>query len=173
MQDRLAGMKELTMRTMEEIYKLIFDLRPTMLDHLGLMPALRSFSQMRLEPLGVRIDIEEMSAGRRLSAEMETALFRVVQEVINNIARHAMARNVAISFQFKDETVVIDITDDGIGFDMVEATLSPDTQRGLGLMGMLERIELIGGQMEIDTAPGYGTKIHIEVPLAQEEPAYA
>lgn len=173
MQDRLAGMKELTMRTMEDIYKLIFDLRPTMLDHLGLVPALRSFSQLRLEPLGVRVNIEEMSAGRRLSAEMETALFRVVQEVINNIARHAMARNVAITFHFKDESVVIDVKDDGIGFDMVEATISPDSQRGLGLMGMLERIELVGGQMEIDTAPGYGTQIHIEVPLHQEEPAYA
>jgi len=173
MQDRLAGMKEVTMRTMEEIYKLIFDLRPTMLDHLGLVPALRSFSQLRLDPLDVRVDIDEMSAGRRLPAEMETALFRVVQEVINNIARHAMARNVAIAFQFKDETVVIDVKDDGIGFDMVEVTLSPDSQRGLGLMGMLERIELIGGQMEIDTAPGYGAQIHIEVPLRQKEPAYA
>ncbi len=173
MQARLSGMKEITMATMEDIYKLIFDLRPTMLDHLGLVPALRSFAQLRLEPLGIRIDIKEISDPRRLSPQMETALFRVVQEVINNIARHAMARNVDMRFQFENEAVTIEVKDDGIGFDMVEATLSPDSQRGLGLMGMLERIELIGGEMEINTAPGYGTHIHLRVPLGQEELTYA
>ena len=104
---------------------------------------------------------------------METALFRVVQEVINNIARHAMARNVDMRFQFENKAVTIEVKDDGIGFDMVEATLSPDSQRGLGLMGMLERIELIGGEMEINTAPGYGTHIYLRVPLGQEELTYA
>jgi signal transduction histidine kinase len=173
MRIRLGGMKELTMHTMEEIYKLIFDLRPTMLDHLGLVPALRSFAQTRLEPAGVRVMIEEVSAPRRLPAEIETALFRVVQEVITNIARHAMARNVAISFQFEPNMVIVKVEDDGIGFDMVEVTLSSDSQRGLGLMGMLERVELLGGEMEIDTAPGYGTGIHIEVPLSIEETVYA
>ncbi len=165
MKERLAGMKELAMHTLEDIYKLIFDLRPTMLDHLGLVPALRWFAESRLEPAGIRLTIEETSASRRLSAEVETTLFRVVQEVITNTVRHAAARNMYISFQFDEDTVTIEVEDDGIGFDIVEVTLSPDSQRGLGLMGMLERVELLGGQMEIDTAPGYGTKIHIQVPI--------
>lgn len=162
--DKLSGMKELTMHTMEEIYKLIYDLRPTMLDHLGLVPALRSFAQSRLEPAGVRVTIQEASAPCRLPPEVETALFRVVQEVITNIARHASARNVSIIFQFENDMAMVSVEDDGLGFDMVEVTHSPNPQRGLGLMGMLERVELLGGQMEIDTAPGYGTQIHIQVP---------
>jgi signal transduction histidine kinase len=186
MQERLDGMRELAMDTLEDLYKLIFDLRPTMLDHLGLVPALRWFTQSRLKPAGVRVTIEEESGPRRLPAQVETALFRVVQEVITNIVRHAAARNVDISLQFENDTVSINVEDDGIGFDMVEMTLTPDTQRGLGLLGMFERIELLGGEMEIDTAPGYGTKIRIQVPLngtetltsqelssADEEIAYA
>ncbi|MEW5958906.1 MAG: GAF domain-containing protein, partial [Chloroflexota bacterium] len=173
MQDRLGGMRELTMGTMEDIYKLIFDLRPTMLDHLGLVPALRSFAKLRLEPLGLRVNIKERSTPRRLAPERETALFRVVQETITNIARHAMARRVDIIFDFNNDTVKIEVSDDGLGFDMVEVTLAPDSQRGLGLMGMIERIELIGGEMEIDTAPGYGTRIQIEVPLKREDYMYA
>ncbi len=165
MKARLEGMRELTMQSMEEIYKLIFDLRPTMLDHLGLVPALRSFAQSRLEPAGIRVTIEEATVPYRLPAEVETALFRVVQEVITNVARHAVARNVHIFFQFDPDSVTVNVEDDGVGFDMVEVTLSPDSQCGLGLMGMFERVELLGGRMDIDTAPGYGTQISIQVPI--------
>jgi signal transduction histidine kinase len=176
MKERLAGMKELTVHTLDGVHKLIFDLRPTMLDHLGLVPALRWCAQSRLEPTGVRVRIEEASASRRLPADVETALFRIVQELITNIARHAAARNVDILLQFDEETSAVTVEDDGIGFDIVEVTLSPETGRGLGLMGMLERIELLGGEMDISTAPGYGTKIHITVPLyptPEEYPAKA
>jgi signal transduction histidine kinase len=164
MKARLEGMRTLTMQTMEEIYTLIFDLRPTMLDHLGLVPALRSFAQSRLEPAGIRLTIEEATAPYRLPSEVEIALFRVVQEVITNIARHAAARNVHIFFQFDLDSVTVNVEDDGVGFDMVEMTLSPGSQRGLGLLGMFERVELLGGQMDIDTAPGYGTQIAIRAP---------
>ena len=165
-------MRQLMVHTLDGVHKLIFDLRPTMLDHLGLVPALRWFAQSRLEPAGVRLNIKETSASRRLPAEVETALFRVVQEVITNIARHAAARHVDIWFQFDNHRTTVSIEDDGIGFDMVEVTLSPDTQRGLGLMGMYERVELLGGKMEIDTAPGYGTQIQIQMPNGREERAY-
>jgi PAS domain S-box-containing protein len=171
--EKLGGMRDLTLRTLEGVHKLIFDLRPTMLDHLGLVPALRSFAQSRLEPAGIRVTIEEKSLPRRLSAEMETSLFRVVQEAITNTARHAAARNVRLSFLFDEETVAVDIEDDGIGFDLVELTLSPDTSRGLGVIGMQERVELLDGQMELITAPGYGTQIHIRVPIFERELAYA
>ena len=169
MKAKLGGTKELAMHTLDGIHNLIFDLRPTMLDHLGLIPALRWFAQSRLEPVGVSVTINEPSPTRRLPAEIETALFRVVQEVITNIARHAAARKVVISFRFDSETAAITVEDDGIGFDMFEVTLGPDTQRGLGLMGMFERVELLGGDMEIDAAPGDGTHIHIQVPVSGEE----
>jgi PAS domain S-box-containing protein len=171
--EMLESMRDLTVRTLDGVHKLIFDLRPTMLDHLGLVPALRWFTQSRLEPTGVRVTIEEKSAPRRLPTEVETALFRVVQEAITNIARHAAARNVHISFHFDDEAVTVYLEDDGIGFDMVELTLSPDSGRGLGLMGMHERAELLEGTVEIITAPGYGTQIHIRVPIGERKRIYA
>jgi two-component system sensor histidine kinase UhpB len=152
-------------RTLDGVHKLIFDLRPTMLDHLGLVPALRWFAQSRLEPTGIRVVIQEKSAPRRLPTEVETALFRVVQETINNIARHAAARNARISFDFGDEAVTVEVEDDGIGFDIIELALSPDTGRGLGLMGMEERIEVLDGEIEIISAPSYGTHVHIRVPI--------
>ncbi|GAB4529028.1 MAG: hypothetical protein Kow0063_05750 [Anaerolineae bacterium] len=171
--ETLEDMRALAVCTLDGVHKLIFDLRPTMLDHLGLVPALRWFAQSRLEPSGVRVTIDEKSAPRRLPTEIETALFRVVQEAIVNIARHAAARNVHISFDFGEEAVVVEVGDDGVGFDMIELALSPDTERGLGLMGMRERIEVLDGDLDIITAPGYGTHIYICVPLAERKEVYA
>jgi signal transduction histidine kinase len=165
--EMLTSMRELVVRTLDGVHKLIFDLRPTMLDHLGLVPALRWFAQSRLEPKSVRVTIEEKSVPRRLSTEVETALFRVVQEAITNITRHAAARNAQISFDFDDEAVTVEVEDDGIGFDMIELALSPDSERGLGLMGMQERIEVLDGEIEITSAPGYGTRVHIRVPIVE------
>ncbi len=164
--EKLEGMQNLAVHTLDGVHKLIFDLRPTMLDNLGLLPALRWFAETRLESTGVRFNLEEESASEsRLPPKIETALFRVVQEVITNVARHAAARNLNVRFEFDGDTAIVAVEDDGIGFDMVEMTLSPDSQRGLGLMGMLERIELLGGEMDVDTAPGFGTKIYIRVPI--------
>lgn len=172
--ERLQSIHRLSCHTLDGVHKLIFDLRPTMLDHLGLVPALRWFAQSRLEPLQTRLIVEETSTpGGRLPAEMETALFRVVQEAINNIARHAGARNVTIAFQVNDEAVAVTVEDDGLGFDVVETTLSPDTRRGLGLHGMRERVELLGGEMDISTAPGFGTQLYIRVPLSERSAIYA
>jgi len=163
----LRNMRAVAQRTLDGVHKLIFDLRPSMLDHLGLVPALRWFAQSRLEPANVRLQIEDDQAPRRLPAEIETALFRVVQEAITNIARHAMARNVRIAFAQEQDRVEVFIEDDGIGFDMVSVTLSPDSGRGLGLLGMQERIELLGGHFHIDSAPGFGTRIRISVPVKE------
>ncbi|MCX7668959.1 MAG: GAF domain-containing sensor histidine kinase, partial [Anaerolineae bacterium] len=164
----LYNMRTVAQRTLDGVHKLIFDLRPSMLDHLGLVPALRWFAHSRLEPANVRVTIEDIHAPRRLPNEVETALFRVIQEAITNIARHALARNVRIVFEAQGDAVAITIEDDGIGFDMVSVTLSPDSGRGLGLLGMQERIELLGGHFHIDSAPGFGTRIHISVPVKDE-----
>lgn len=170
----LENMRGVAQQTLDGVHKLIFDLRPTMLDHLGLVPALRWFAQSRLESAGVRIAIKEecqQAAGAanttlcRLPPETETALFRVIQEAIINIVRHAMARSVRLVFNTGADQVGVLIEDDGIGFDLVSLSIAPDDGRGLGLIGMQERIELVGGRLEIDTAPGYGTRIHIHVPI--------
>lgn len=163
---RLSSMHDLAQHTLDGVHKIIFDLRPSMLDHLGLVPALRWFASTRLESKGIRVNIEETRPDRRLPPEVETVLFRVVQEAIVNIARHAAARNVGILFQTGTDTVTVTVEDDGIGFDMDSLELTPDHPRGLGLMGMQERVELLGGDLEFDSQPGFGTRIVIRLPLA-------
>jgi signal transduction histidine kinase len=190
---RLQSICNLTQHTLDNIHKLMFDLRPSMLDQLGLIPALRWLAETRLEPKGIRVNVitnsnPDLLNGennpQRVSSEIETALYRVVQEAINNIARHAAARNVEIGLYLNDDLTSVSITDDGIGFDLTELSIeaiqdidSQDFQfsentRGLGLLGMQERIELLGGELEIDTAPGSGTQINIRVPIQERSLIY-
>jgi len=179
----LKNMRTLAQRTLDGVHKVIFDLRPTMLDHLGLIPAVRWLAESRLQPAGMRVTIVEAgnhrdpgaasAKPRRLPPEVETCLFRVVQEAISNIARHALARNVQISLNLDEDLAEVTISDDGIGFDVVALSLSPDSGRGLGLMGMRERVMLLGGEMEIDTAPGYGTRITVTVPTHETRRTHA
>jgi signal transduction histidine kinase len=190
---RFQSICDLTQHTLNNIHKLMFDLRPSMLDQLGLIPAMRWLAETRLEPKGIRVSVvtnsnpgllKSENDPQRLSSEIETVLYRVVQEAINNIARHAAARNVEIGLSLNDGVASVNITDDGIGFDLTELSMeaikdinSEDFQfsentRGLGLLGMQERIELLGGELEIDTAPGSGTQIHIRVPIQERSLIY-
>jgi signal transduction histidine kinase len=167
----LTSMRQLATQTLEGIHKLIFDLRPSMLDHLGLFVAVRWYAESRLEPAGVRVHIEETDGGRRLPAQTETALFRVAQEAINNIARHSGARNVTIRLSGGDSAVSIELADDGIGFDPSEVSRVTDQTRGLGLVGMEERVGLLGGDISIVSEPGSGTRVVIRVPTGSHVPA--
>ncbi len=169
----LETMRGVAQSTLDGVHKLIFDLRPAMLDHLGLLPALRWYAKSRLEPAGVRVIIKETCSRKgthpsacRLPPEVETALFRVVQEAITNVVRHAMARTVRLTLNMRLDRADIRVEDDGLGFDAIELSLTPDSGRGLGLIGMQERVELIGGTFDLDSTPGEGTRIHIQVPLS-------
>ena len=191
--DRLQSICDLTQYTLENIHKLMFDLRPSILDQLGLIPALRWLAETRLEPKGVRVNVitdpqPDASGGEvdspRFSSDIETALYRVIQEAIHNIARHAAARNVEIRLNMNNDLTSVSIIDDGIGFDLTELSietikeidskdfLSPDNTRGLGLLGMQERIELLGGDLEIESTPGNGTQIHIRIPSEERRLIY-
>lgn len=162
---RIEGIKPLAVRTLEEIRKLTLDLRPTVLDDLGLIPAIRWYAENRLKPQGVKVQLETAGIERRLPPELETALFRVAQEAVANIARHAEAENVVISLSFSQSSVVIEVEDDGKGFDLAAVSRTVDKGRGLGLMGMQERVALFSGSLTIETSPGSGTQLRIEVPL--------
>ncbi|MGE5249739.1 MAG: GAF domain-containing protein [Bacteroidota bacterium] len=191
--ERLENICDLTQHSLDNIHTLLFDLRPSMLDQLGLIPAVRSLAKSRLEPKGVRVTVQtgpntgasnSTANPGRLSPEIETALFRVMQEAINNIARHAAARNVEIRLELGEDSALANIVDDGIGFDLADLSilavkdrdsrdsLFSNDARGLGIMGMQERIELLGGQLEINSAPGSGTRIHMQVPLQERSRAY-
>jgi len=162
---RLAQALELCQRAEEEIDKLIFALRPALLDDLGLVEAIKFYAETRLKPAGTVVSFRAVGEERRLSEEKEAALFRVIQEGITNIAKHAHAKSAAIRLQFTTNQLVAQIEDDGCGFEMSQVVSSQDSKRGLGLLGMRERMSLIGGSLSIASRPGAGTRLKVVVPL--------
>ncbi len=167
LQEKLSGLKDLAVKTLEGIHRLVYDLRPSMLDDLGLLAVLRSYAESRLQPLGVRVSLLATGEERRLPAEVETALFRMGQEAISNIARHAHAANVFLSVHLQDDRVTLEVEDDGEGFD-VAAHESKAGRQGWGLIGMRERASLFGGDVKIDSEPGSGTRVRVSIPLPGE-----
>jgi signal transduction histidine kinase len=145
--------------------KLISDLRPTLLDDLGLVEAIKVYAETRLKTVGTGISLRITGEDRRLSGEKEAALFRVIQEAITNIVKHAHAKSAMIHLQFQTNQFLARIDDDGCGFEMSEIVTSQNPKRGLGLLGMRERMSLIGGSLSIVSKPGAGTRLKVAVPL--------
>lgn len=162
---QLERMHTLANTALEEIHRIILDLRPTMLDHLGLIPALRWYAESRLNEKEIRFTLRETGPARRLSPTIETAVFRVAQEAINNIARHSDAIRAELVFRFMPDQLEVTIADDGKGFDVNQVLDQVIDRRGLGLLGMRERIDAIGGQLIFRSAPGVGTMVQINVPF--------
>jgi len=158
----VAELRELTARTLEEVRKLAVELRPTTLDHLGLVAAIEWYSRDYAERMDAAVDFKTEGLVERLAPEVELVVYRVVQEALTNIARHAQATEVAIRMRFDESGVEVEVEDNGVGFDVEEATSS--RERGLGLFGMRERVLLVGGTFNIDAKPGAGTRIRIGVP---------
>lgn len=169
----LVRMKTLALETLEGVHRLIFDLRPTLLDDLGLIPALRWYAESRLGEAGIRFRLDVPDDERRMGQLIETTLYRVVQEAISNAASHSGARNFAIALSYCPGGLLLVMSDDGFGFDMNDFGRSLEDKRGLGLMGMKERVELLGGSCVIDSEVGRGTRIHVEVPLERATRAMA
>jgi signal transduction histidine kinase len=142
------------------------NLRPAALDHLGLMAALEQYVHAFERQHGITTQIETVGlADERLPPDMETALYRIVQESLTNVARHAQATHVDVVTERRDKRVIVIVEDDGIGFDPEAAMQSSR----LGLLGMRERAEMLGGSLAIESTPGTGTTVHVQVPY--EEPA--
>lgn len=152
----------------EEIDKLIFDLRPSLLDDLGLVEAIEFFIEARLTAAGIKGRLVVTGEERRLSSEREVSLFRIIQESINNIIKHAQAKNVTIKLVYKADQMEAWIEDNGCGFDVKHIINQQSTGRGLGLLGMKERISLIGGELSITSSKGKGTIIKAVIPLVDD-----
>lgn len=151
--------------TLEEVRKIVFALRPTLLDDLGLIPAMRHYAKTLLEAQGMEVRFQTIGFGQqRLPPAVETTVFRVAQEAITNVARHSHARVVAISVALTDGAVRLQVADDGAGFDVAALRASSDRHR-LGIAGMEERVALLGGTLEIASASGRGTTLVMSVPL--------
>ena len=142
-----------------------WELRPPMLDDLGIAVALEHFVQEWSANFGVRSEFHTRGfAKARLRLEIETNLYRIAQEALNNIYKHAQAKRVAVLLERRGDEVVLVIEDDGQGFDRIKTPGGGET--GIGLIGMDERASLVGGTLEIETAPGRGTTVFVRVPLA-------
>jgi signal transduction histidine kinase len=163
--DKLATVRHIAAQTLQDLRNLIFDLRPESLDDLGLSLAIRSQAKKCLEPAGVKVHLKATGLKNQLPAEVETAVFRVVQEAITNIARHAQASEAHISLALKDGKLIVRVEDNGVGFDPTSVLNSGQT--GWGLRGMQERISLLGGKFYIGSKSGSGTLLLAEVPLEQ------
>jgi signal transduction histidine kinase len=157
--DALAELREHVVSALQDVRRLAVELRPAVLDDYGLVPALERLTESFAEPTGMRVDFHSALGETRLPGEVETALYRVVQESLTNIVKHANARRVSVSVARRDSMVAAVIEDDGAGFDLRKVG-----DDGIGLLGMRERLALIDGRLEIESRPGAGTTIVAEVP---------
>ena len=156
---RLEAIRGLAQKGIDEIRNMALLLRPSMLDDFGLLPALDWQARETAKRTGMRIEVSHELADE-LPEEHKTCIYRVVQEALNNCARHAQARVAQISVRSQPGQILLSVEDDGSGFD-------PARVRGLGLLGMEERVRHLGGRFEIDSRPGRGTSMRVVLPLAK------
>jgi signal transduction histidine kinase len=156
-----AAIRELVASTLQDVRRLAVELRPSALDDFGLVPAVERLASNLSEQSDLVVDLEAQLGERRLPPEAETALYRIVQEALTNVMKHAAAHRVSITLVRKEAAAVVVIEDDGRGFD-------PEAVRAgaLGFTGMRERVELVGGRLTVETAPGAGTTLVAEVRVA-------
>ncbi|MFN7928757.1 MAG: PAS domain-containing protein [Blastocatellia bacterium] len=163
--ERWQELQQMLKRLDGEIDFLAWELRPAALDELGLIPALTTFVEEWAKQFGVATDFHT-NEKERFSYEIETNLYRIAQEALNNVSKHAQATQVSILLERRDFHLVLIVEDNGVGFDSQQKLLSDITDRGLGLVGMRERATLIGGTLEIESSPGSGTTIFARIPIS-------
>lgn len=168
LKEKLRRIQSIAFNTLDGIHRAIYELRPSLLDDLGLVAAVNWHSENHLEAAGIKVRLETNGVERRLPIQVETALYRIIQEATTNILRHAGASHVGITLGFKESSVAIQIEDDGAGFTLEEVMTSADRERGLGLLSMRERAEFLGGWLTIRSRPRSGTNISAEIPVNEE-----
>lgn len=169
-QQRIANMRQLTARTLDEVQNLALELRPSSLDDLGLIAALEQYVREYTDKFRVNTEFQAIGFdGRRLLPEVEITLYRIVQEALTNVAKHAAAKKVSVLMEIRGPLIVAIVEDDGKGFNVYEESVSTTSKRKLGLYGMQERAALIGGVLTIESRAGKGTAVFVEVPLKGNE----
>jgi signal transduction histidine kinase len=162
---RITEIRQIASDTLDEVHSLAWQLRPSVLDDLGLCVALQRHIADYHRRHGIHVDFVERGMTVRLPAEMEASIYRMVQEGLTNVARHSQAQNASILIEQRQNSVRIIIEDDGIGFDPASLTHG---ERKLGLQGIRERAQLFGGKLTIESEPTRGSSLFIEIPLQRE-----
>jgi len=166
MEKTVEKLQDLSRRMSQGLYGLVRDLRPAQLDDLGLVPALKSHLESECSPKGLQVTLEVTGTQTRLDSLIETVLFRVAQEALTNVTRHAETNEANLRLDYAPEAVTLGVLDSGKGFDPNEPLHPP---RGWGLEGMRERVEAVGGQLNLYSAPGRGTTVEVVIPIGQGE----
>ena len=166
MKNIVDRLQELSRQMSQGLYHMVHDLRPAHLDDLGLVPAIKSLLDSECSPKGMDVTLQVTGAQKRLDALIETVLFRVAQEALTNVTRHAGTNKASVCLDYTPETVTLGVLDSGKGFDPNEPLHPP---RGWGLEGMRERVEAVGGRLILYSAPGRGTTVEVVIPLVPEQ----
>ena len=166
--ERLTEARAFAGRTLSDIHALIYDLRPSVLDDLGLFPAIRWLAEHNLTPANIAYRCEVGLPDRHLGSDRETTLFRAIQEPIRNVARHSEATQVLLQVEEREGALQVEIEDDGHGFDPAGVAVPGPSGRGLGLLGMRERLSMVGGSVEVFSSSDAGTRVVLRVPFEEE-----
>ena len=158
--------RTLAANALAELRRIVFGLRPAILDDLGLVPAIRWYARSNLEPAGLNIEVQAPDQIPELPPEVSISLFRISQEAVNNILRHAAASSVHINLSLQPGSITLQIKDNGRGFNQQTVSEEALASHHLGLLGLRERAELLGGQVNLDSAPGQGTCLEVRLPLS-------
>ena len=158
--EAVAAVRELVVSTLHDVRRLAVELRPAALDDFGLEPALRRLGDTTREATGLDVQVEARLGPDRLPTEVETAVYRIVQEALTNVVKHAAARHVSVVVTRKNAHVSVVIEDDGRGFDPAVV----DGGSGLGLLGMRERVQLLDGTLAVESNPGARTTLVLDLP---------
>ena len=161
---QVEGAQRLAEELDQSIDFLTSQLRPSTLDHLGLAVSLRDLVHGWAKRFGIPAEFETSAPDMRLADDVETNLYRIAQEALHNVVKHAQARNVSVLLSRRDHHAMLVIEDDGRGFQSGRP-VAPQSASGFGLVSMRERATLVGGELEIDSTPGAGTSIFVRVPL--------
>jgi signal transduction histidine kinase len=161
-----ADLKEVVTQTIDDVHNLAMELRPSVLDDLGLVPALARYVRSCPARFGFEASFEATGIREeRLPPEVETTLYRIAQEALTNVARHADASRAGVLLQQRGDTIVLIVDDNGTGFDPTQVTDSAQARDRLGLYGIEERASLLGGRLTVESEPGGGTTLSVEIPL--------
>ncbi|KQL46539.1 histidine kinase [Brevibacillus choshinensis] len=161
-QMELHELKEMVRMSLSDVRRIIFDLRPMALDDLGLVPTLQKYIQTCEERIESSIDLVVFGVEPPLRSSVKAAIFRLVQECLNNVEKHAQANSVQVKLEFVQDSLSLVVKDDGVGFDLEKRLANGGS---FGLLGMKERVQLLEGSVDLQSAPGDGTKVIFQIPL--------
>ncbi|MCX6873735.1 MAG: sensor histidine kinase [Verrucomicrobia bacterium] len=168
---QIAGTQRLVEKSVDIVHRFARELRPALLDDLGLIPALHSFMKGAMHNAGIRASLKVYAGIEEASGAVRTVLYRVAQEALTNVVRHAKASHTEVRIESLKGIICMTITDDGQGFQVAGNGAKPHNR--LGLLGMRERVEMLGGTLSVESAPGHATTIRVELPPANTGPEQA